>query len=139
MASAREGLGQRAVSLGVKRAGVRRLQLLKLEPREEYWRPKTRGDCEQVVRPCPFVSCRWNLYLDVSPSGTLKINFPDRNVDQLRETCALGVARREGVTYQEVGSLMNLTRERARQIGEAAMSKVERKRDALEPWDDAAE
>ena len=30
-------------------------------------RPKTRGECENGQRPCPFVSCKWHLYLNVDP------------------------------------------------------------------------
>ena len=41
-------------------------------------RPKTRADCLRVVRPCPWVSCRWNLALDVKPNGNVTLNFPGR-------------------------------------------------------------
>jgi hypothetical protein len=40
-------------------------------------RPKTRADCADVPRPCPFVSCRWNLYLDVDNRGVVTIPRPD--------------------------------------------------------------
>src|SRR6185312_8298743 len=40
-------------------------------------RPRTRGDCADMPRPCPFVSCSHHLYLEVNPeSGALKLNFP---------------------------------------------------------------
>lgn len=32
-------------------------------------RPRTRGDCASVPRPCPFVSCKFNLFLDVGNQG----------------------------------------------------------------------
>src|SRR5688572_7854160 len=80
-------------------------------------RPRTRGDCEAASRPCPFASCRHHLYLDVHPStGSLKLNFPDVDPDEIPETCSLDVAARGGATLEELGHLLNLTRERVRQI-----------------------
>ena len=58
-------------------------------------RPKTRGDCEFIPRPCPFVSCKYNLYLDVNPrTGKATINHPDIEPEDMgREcSCALDVA-----------------------------------------------
>jgi DNA-directed RNA polymerase sigma subunit (sigma70/sigma32) len=34
----------------------------------------------------------------------------------MRETCALDVAEKGGITLEEVGEIMNLTRERIRQV-----------------------
>src|SRR5215831_5555094 len=40
-------------------------------------RPKTRAECVNGPRPCQFVSCKHNLYLDVNPeTGSIKLNFP---------------------------------------------------------------
>ena len=86
----------------------------------DYQRPQTRGECERNcggVRPCPFVSCKHHLYLDVNPeTGSIKINFPHLEVWEMEETCALDVAGRGGITLEEVGEIMNLTRERIRQV-----------------------
>ncbi len=82
----------------------------------DYQKPRSRSDCRHGLRPCPFVSCKYHLYLDVKESGAIKINFPDLDVWELEETCALDVAERGGVTLEEVGEIMNLTRERIRQI-----------------------
>lgn len=90
-------------------------------------RPKTRGDCEGGVRPCPFVSCRYNLYLDVNPhTGALKLNFPHLEPDQISESCSLDIADLEGRTLDEVGEVMNLTRERVRQIQDGLTAKLQR-------------
>lgn len=80
-------------------------------------RPKVRGDCVADERPCPFVSCKHHLYLDVKyGTGAIRMNFPDLEVWEMEETCALDVADRGGVPLERVGELMNLTRERVRQI-----------------------
>lgn len=83
-----------------------------------------RGDCVDGHRPCPLVSCRWNLYLDISErTGNIIINFPDRAPEDMPPTqsCALDLADRGGVKLREIGAAMNLTRERARQIENSAI------------------
>lgn len=82
----------------------------------ERIRPRTRGDCEDGLRPCPFVSCRYHLYLDITPAGSIKINFPEVEPGDLAHTCSLDVAARGGATLQEVAGMLNLTRERVRQV-----------------------
>lgn len=80
-------------------------------------KPRTRGECAGVVRPCPFVSCKYNLYLDVNPeTGSIKLNFPLIAVDEMVESCALDVADYGGVTLEEIGLIVNLTREGIRQV-----------------------
>ncbi len=87
-------------------------------------RPRTRGDCENVPRPCPYVSCRHHLYLDVSErTGGLKFNFPDLEPDELEDSCSLDVAAEDGATLERAGRAMNLTRERARQIEASGLAK----------------
>lgn len=91
----------------------------------EYDRPRSRADCRNGKRPCLYVACRYHLYLDVNPAtGSIKINFPDKEVHELEETCALDVAERGGVTLEEVGSIMNLTRERIRQVEASGLDKL---------------
>jgi hypothetical protein len=83
----------------------------------EATRPRTRADCVDGPRPCLFVSCKYHLYLDVNPrTGSVKLNFPDKELWELAETCALDVADKGGITLEEVGAIMNLTRERVRQV-----------------------
>src|SRR3954462_6670414 len=82
----------------------------------EGTRPRTRADCAEGERPCPYVSCKYNLYVDVNPrTGSVKMNFPDKELWELAETCALDVADRQGITLGKGGGIMTLTRERARQ------------------------
>jgi hypothetical protein len=91
----------------------------------EAMRPRSRAECANGPRPCMFVSCKHHLYLDVNPAtGSIKLNFPDKEIWELAETCALDVADRGGITLEEVGAIMNLTRERIRQVETRGLSKL---------------
>ena len=91
----------------------------------ESMRPRTRADCINGPRPCLFVSCKHNLYLDVNPeTGSIKLNFPDKEIWELEHTCALDVAEKGGITLEEVGEIMNLTRERIRQVETKGLAKL---------------
>ncbi len=91
----------------------------------EASRPRSRAECANGPRPCMFIACKHHLYLDVNPAtGSIKLNFPDREVWELDETCALDVADRGGITLEEVGSIMNLTRERIRQVETRGLAKL---------------
>lgn len=91
----------------------------------ESQRPRTRADCVNGARPCLFVSCKHNLYLDVNPdTGSIKLNFPDKEIWELEYTCALDVAEKGGITLEEVGEIMNLTRERIRQVETRGLMKL---------------
>lgn len=90
-----------------------------------YQRPLTRAECEDGPRPCPYVSCKYSLYLDVNPeTGSIKLNFPHLEPWELAESCALDVAERGGLTLEELGALINLTRERCRQVEVRATAKL---------------
>ena len=96
-----------------------------LLPYMDYRRPKTRLECKDGIRPCPFVGCRFHLYLDVNPiTGTLKLNFPGMEVWEMPFTCALDVADMGGRTLEEVGQILNMTRERVRQLESSALRKL---------------
>lgn len=97
-----------------------------LYPEEDYWRPTTRAECADMERPCPFVSCKYHLYIDVHPvRGSIKINFPDVEVWEMTDTCALDIADRGGITLEEVGEIMNLTRERVRQLETQGLARLQ--------------
>jgi hypothetical protein len=91
----------------------------------EGMRPRKRAECVNGPRPCLFVSCKHNLYLDVNPeTGSIKLNFPDKEIWELEHTCALDVAEKGGITLEEVGAIMNLTRERIRQVETRGLAKL---------------
>jgi hypothetical protein len=95
---------------------------------EDVERPRTRADCQNMPRPCPFVSCEHHLYLDVNPdSGAIKLNFPHLDVWEMAETCSLDVADRGGITLEDVGAILNLTRERIRQVEVRGLVKIRTK------------
>ena len=95
-----------------------RAELQALGADEPYWRPKTRGDCARVPRPCPYVACSQNLYLDVSETGSIILNFPHLEPSQMPadRSCALDLAERGPMTLEDIAIVTNLTRERIRQI-----------------------
>lgn len=120
----------RARTIAVSRLSQRAIRAGELQypeqPGVDYLRPRTFGECDSVglgdLFPCPFVSCKHHLYLEVDDStGSIKINFPDRDPDELAQTCALRVAEAGGATLEGVGDLLNLTRERIRQIETRAL------------------
>lgn len=39
-----------------------------------FTKPKFREDCKDVVRPCPYITCRYNLFLDVEDNGAIRFN-----------------------------------------------------------------
>lgn len=109
----------RRKAISMKRLSKEELRIgALLYPERNYWRPATRGDCANVARPCPYVGCRHHLYLDVTESGALKVE--DGEPWDMKHSCSLDVADEGGLTLDEVGQILGLTRERVRQIEERA-------------------
>ncbi|HEX4477248.1 MAG TPA: sigma factor-like helix-turn-helix DNA-binding protein [Polyangiaceae bacterium] len=123
----------RARTISVKRMTKRELEIGRLlYPEDDYWKPAAREECLDGPRPCPFVSCKYHLFIDVSPrTGAIKLNFPDLEVWDMGESCSLDVADRGGTTLEDVGAIMNLTRERIRQVEVKALAKLEALRDMM--------
>lgn len=89
-------------------------------------RPATRGSCAEAIRPCPFVTCRHHLYLDVVPTGAIRLARPELEPEEIEPewSCSLDVADRGAHTLDGVGRLLGLTRERIRQISDVALEKM---------------
>ena len=116
---------RRSRTIATKRLSKDELALSEELRSVEYERPSHRSACASGVRPCPYVSCKHHLYLDVNPeTGSIKLNFPDLDVWEMAETCALDVADRGGITLEEVGEILNLTRERIRQVEVKGLEKL---------------
>lgn len=117
----------RSKTIAMKRLTREELRIGRLmyPPVEGAERPSCRSECSEAQRPCPWVACKHHLYLDVNPkTGSIKINFPDLEPWQLSHSCSLDVAKRGGTTLEEVGEIMNLTRERIRQVEVRGLKKL---------------
>jgi DNA-directed RNA polymerase sigma subunit (sigma70/sigma32) len=121
----------RARTISIKRLSKRELERGRLaNPDEDHDRPATRGDClqgEHSERPCPFVLVQvHHMYLDVSDRTrvAIKLNWPELEVWELPETCSLDVADRNGITLEDVADVINLTRERVRQLETRGLAKL---------------
>ena len=93
----------------------------KLWPKTDHCFPTSRAKCRDLPRPCPYVSCRYHLYLDVNRFGAVKFNFPDLEVWEIPQSCALDVADRGPLALEKIADLMNLTRQAAQLIEHKAM------------------
>jgi len=102
-----------------------RAELRELGADMVYARPRTRGDCAQVPRPCPYIACKYSLYLDVSPTGSIILNFPHLEPWQMpaERSCSLDLAEQGPMTLEDIATVTNLTRERIRQIEVRALSR----------------
>lgn len=91
-------------------------------------RPKTRGECSSVPRPCPFVGCKYSNYLDVNPvNGRITFNHPGLTPDQIPPaySCALDVAdmhqdNRE-LPANIVGNIIGLSKTRIAQMEDESL------------------
>lgn len=107
------------------------------KPEEPIERPKSREDCRELARPCLYFACRHHLLVGVNLAGGVRLNRKDvfldasgEKLEQLPYTCALDAAEQGGMTLEEVGEHLGLTRERVRQIETHALEKL---REALPP------
>lgn len=143
-------------------------------------RPTVRSECENGPRPCPWVGCKYHLYLDVQKNGNITSRWPGfvnslcdppkefkndefprritvkrnpfsgkiiyceqaedihmANLMYMPETCALDVASRAPITLSEVGKILNVSRERVRQVEFSALKKAKRiaKNNNIDPSD----
>lgn len=103
-----------------------RAKKLAILGKPEGWRPLTRADCQDVPRPCPFVSCRYNLTLDLTPNGHIRWRQEGDwdNSFEGRDNCALDVAARGPHTLQDIADISGVCRERIRQELDAALDKI---------------
>lgn len=104
---------------------IHKLVVLDRIPREELEqndrdRPKTRGECENGARPCPWLACRFHLAIDVTWAGSVKYTWGHTDLDLMPETCVLDVADKGGATEQRVGNILGIERQRVQQIEASA-------------------
>ena len=89
-------------------------------------RPVTRADCRNSKRPCPWIGCRYHLMVDWLSEGKARLIFPFLGIQELKDTCALDVADRGGISREEIAQLMNISREMVRKIEESALTKIKK-------------
>lgn len=84
-------------------------------------RPVKRGDCLHGERPCPWLSCGFHMFWALDKSRifrTMRLS-DDEVADEilsLPQTCVLDMADQGGLTLDEIGQILRITRERVRQI-----------------------
>lgn len=94
--------------------------------------PLLRAECRDIPRPCPYVSCRYHLEVEIGPSGNLKFAHPivgddgELTCEPQGVTCALDVADSGGAGLEQIAEWLGLTGERARQIEAEALVKLAR-------------
>jgi Sigma-70, region 4 len=97
---------------------------------EEFWKPTTRADCTEVARPCRHISCINNTFLDVSDSGRIRFNYPglEPGDERIQYSCVSDLAEDfpDGIQLDDVGAILNISRERARQLETGALAKLAR-------------
>lgn len=89
-------------------------------------RPKNRSECVGGARPCPWVGCRFHLYLEVNAKGELRIFHPELDLEDFCDTCSLDIADRGSATLKEISFYYQVSRERIRQIEDKALYQVRR-------------
>ena len=108
-------------------------EVQELLPLLDQIRPQTRGECEvpygQKPDMCPWVGCKWHLYLDVNPTGHIVYNHPELMPWELVRCCALDVCDGGGETLEAVGDSIAVTRERIRQIESRTCSDIHERYD----------
>lgn len=96
-------------------------------------RPRIRADCVCGPRPCPWVGCKYHLYLEIK-KGKIKLNHKGLQPWEIPFSCSLDVAdftlpgllrnnRDLGVSLDVAGIALGITRERVRQIEQSALKK----------------
>jgi len=93
-------------------------------------RPRVRGDCIDGPRPCPWVSCRYHLALEITAYGRIIVHMDPEHLDEpdslgnQRPTCALDLADAHELTLETISALFDMTRERVRQIETRSLERL---------------
>lgn len=90
----------------------------------ESERPRTRGECREGIRPCPYVSCRHHLAIDVTRAGSLRLNYPGVEVEEMEHSCSLDLAEQHERSHSDIAVILSMSRERVRQIEVDALRKI---------------
>lgn len=91
--------------------------------------PRTRAECIDGPRPCPWTQCRYHLHSAqqrVSGDWGSKPGSRARELDEMPETCALDVADRGEHTLEQIGEVLGLSVQRVSQIIGETLQKLRR-------------
>lgn len=107
-------------------------------------RPVTRADCQDGPRPCPWVSCRYHLAIDVEGERVVSTFRPDEEGDPdlfaMPETCALDVADRardeahlggQELGLDEIAKILGIRKAVVKQIVDGLSAKLAAHREFL--------
>lgn len=118
------------------------------EINESISRPRTSSECDENFddelgrglgtpgNPCPFMTCRYSLLVDVNEkTGAYSINakysfdddgdpVPDVQLPDDAYTCSRKAAQDGPMRLANIAKTMNVTRERIRQMVEASLNKL---------------
>ena len=89
--------------------------------------PQTRQECP-TERPCPYVSCKHHLYLEVTSTGSIMLNFPGKEPWELEQTCSIDMAESSpGLEQERVAEALGVTRQRVDQVEKKALAKCQKR------------
>ncbi len=87
--------------------------------------PRTRGECRNGIRPCPWASCRYHLAVSIASDGSMRQREDaDDLADTTLPTCALDVAAQGAHRMTEIAEVMGTSRQRIEQVSTAALAKA---------------
>lgn len=89
--------------------------------------PKIRGHCENGPRPCPWILCKYHLYLDVAIESRSNGDHFGKTLTEIPETCALDLANGNGMEWEEIGEVLGTTGQTAANIGKLALNSLKDK------------
>jgi DNA-directed RNA polymerase specialized sigma subunit len=109
-----------------------------------YLRPSVFSECQAQnlgteKNPCPFVSCKWNLTLDVNEKGNVLDNQIDNMTNEqtanCQYTCVLQAIANYSTPYnrlndtlyfseQEISDILSVSRQRVSQIVQQSIEKI---------------
>jgi hypothetical protein len=114
---------------GKRSARLRVVQPVQLPPDWEMQPgvPRTRADCVNGPRPCPYVSCSHHLWLRLQSEQPGNPKAGKQGATTLRpsspHSCALDVAEK-GATIEQIAGILGMHHSRVRQIAEGALAKL---------------
>lgn len=91
--------------------------------------PRTRADCANVPRPCPYLDCtRGHLWVSLEDEQAGNPQAGKRGEARFKpstmETCARDVAERGPSSFEYIGKVFGMDPTRGRQIAKAALKKL---------------